>query len=69
MEKEINGHYRQILKPLNSEANFTRIHLFKISDSIESPNGYNSLTVSTNNLKTIEQEMIIEVFNNVVIVE
>tara|TARA_X000000368_G_C22749514_1_gene587695 strand:+ start:42 stop:518 length:477 start_codon:yes stop_codon:yes gene_type:complete len=68
-EEEINGHYRQIVKPIDSELNYSRIHLFKISDSIESPNGYNSLTVSTNNLNTTEQEMIIEVFNNVVIVE
>ena len=68
-EKELNGHYRQIVKPLNSEANFTRIHLFKISDSIENPHGYNSLTISTNNLNTIEQKMIIAVFSNVEIIE
>jgi len=68
-EYEINGHYRQIVKPINSELNYTRIHLFKISDSIDNPNGYNSLSISTNNLNTTEQEMIIEVFNNVVIVE
>ena len=68
-EEEINGHYRQIVKPLDSETNFTRIHLFKTSDSIESPSGYNSLTMSTNNLNTSEQEMIIEVFNSVEIIE
>ena len=68
-EEEINGHYRQIVKPIDSELNHTRIHLFKISDSIDSPSGYNSLTVSSYNLNTAEQEMIIEVFNNVVIVQ
>lgn len=68
-EEEINGHFKQIVKPIDSELNYTRIHLYKISDSIESPQGYNSLTVATNNLNTIEQEMIIEVFNNVEIVE
>lgn len=67
-EEEINGHYKQIVKPIESKLNYTRIHLFKISDSIQSPQGYKSLTVSTNNLNSIEQEMIIEVFNNVVIV-
>ncbi|WP_026753039.1 hypothetical protein [Sediminibacter sp. Hel_I_10] len=68
-EDEINGHYRQIVEPIDSESNYTRIHLFKISDSIESPDGYNSLTLYTNNLNTVEQNMIIEVFNNVTIVE
>ena len=67
IEDEINGHYRQIVKPLDSELNYTSIHLFKISDSINQPNGYNSLSMSTNNLNATEQEMIIEVFNNVVI--
>ncbi|GAA4889546.1 hypothetical protein GCM10023311_12010 [Flaviramulus aquimarinus] len=68
-EEEINGHYRQIVKPIDPEANFTRIHLFEISDSIENPGGYNSLTMSTNNINAAEQEMIIKVFNNVEIVE
>lgn len=68
-EEEINGHYKQIVKPVDSELNYTRIHLYKISDSVESPGGYNSLTIYTNNLNTEEQEMIIEVFNNVVIVD
>ena len=68
-QDEINGHYRQIVKPMDSELNYTRIHLFKISDSIESPDAYNSLTMSAKNLNTAEQEMIIEVFNNVEIIE
>ena len=68
-EEEINGHYKQIVKPIDSELNYTRIHLFKISDSIANPGAYNSLTVSTNNLTSDEQEMIIDVFNNVEIVQ
>ena len=68
-EEEINGHYRQIVKPIDSEGNFTSIHLFKISDSIESPFGYNSLSMSVNHLTATEQEMIIEVFNNLEIIE
>lgn len=68
-EEEINGHYKQIVKAINSETDFTRIHLFKISDSIDSPFGFNSLSMSTNGLNTTEQEMIIGVFNNVEITE
>lgn len=68
-EDEINGHYRQIVKPVDPELNYTRIHLFKISDSLDSPDGYDSLTMSTNNLSPAEQEMILEVFYNVEIVE
>ena len=68
-EVEIEGHYKQIVKPMNSQEHYTRIHLFKISDSIESPDSYNSLTMLTNNLTIDEQDMIIAVFNNVEIVE
>ena len=68
-EDEIKGHYRQIVKPVDSDSNFTSVHLFEISESIESVNGYNSLTMSTNNLNSTEQEMIIKVFNSVQIIE
>ena len=68
-EDEINGHYRQIVKPVDSELNHTRIHLYKISDAMNSPGSYNSLTVRSKDLTVAEQEMIIEVFNNVVIVQ
>ncbi len=68
-EDEINGHYRQIIKPLDSKLNYTQIHLFKISDSIDSLDGYDSLSMATYNLSTAEQEMILEVFYNVEIVE
>ncbi len=67
-EDEINGHYIQIVKPVDSETNYTRIHLFKISDSIGG-DVYNSLSMYTNNLNAAEQEMIIKVFNNVEIIE
>ena len=67
-EDEINGHFRQIVKPKDAETNYTRIHLYKISDSIASPFGYNSLTIAANNLKTADQEMIIQVFKNVEII-
>src|SRR5690554_933315 len=56
-EDEINGHYRQIVKPVDSEMNYTQIHLYKISDSIKNPNAYNSLTLSTNKISAAEQEM------------
>lgn len=69
IEDEINGHYRQIIKPVDSETNYTRIHLFKISDSIENPDSYNSLSINTHDLNSAEQEMIIEIFKNVEIAE
>ena len=68
-EDELNGHFRQIVKAIVSEENFTRIHLFKISNSINSPYGYNSLSIVVNNLNISEQEMILNVFNSVEIIE
>lgn len=66
-EDEVNGHFRQIVKPLNSDLNRTSIHLYKISDKKDSPFGFSSLSMSTNKLDKTQQEMIIEVFKNVVI--
>lgn len=64
-ENEIDGHFKQIVKPFDSQNNFTKIHLYKISDQINSPNGYNSLTIRVKNITLSEQEMIIDVFNSV----
>jgi len=64
IENNINGHYRQIVRPYNSELNYTRLHMYKVSDSLESPYGYNSLTMLTNNLNLTEQELVISIFNS-----
>jgi len=69
VEDELNGHFRQIVKPVDSELNITRIHLYKISDQIGSPFGYNSLTITVKSISLDEQAMIIEVFNGVEISE
>ncbi len=64
-EDVINGHFRQIVKPFDPKQKVTQIHLYSISEAIESPYGYNSLTLSTSNLTLKEQEMIISVFSTV----
>lgn len=69
IENEVNGHYRQIVKSLNPILNPTSIHLYKISDSVGSVFGYNSLTLSINSVSIAQQEMIINVFNTVEIIE
>jgi hypothetical protein len=68
-EDNLNGHFRQIVKPVDAIANYTRIHLYKISDQQSSPNGYNSLTILADNLSVAQQEVIIDVFNTVQIME
>ncbi len=68
-EDEIQGHYRQIVKPVNSENNYTNLHIYKISDTINNEGGYNSLSVYTNNLNSSQQQMIVEVFNTIEIIE
>ncbi|MEM6685970.1 MAG: hypothetical protein AAF617_09330 [Bacteroidota bacterium] len=64
-EDIINGYYRQIVKPIDPAAHSTKIHLFNVSERDNSPNGYNSLTVSTNNLTQAQQEVIMNVFTTV----
>ncbi|TCK64691.1 hypothetical protein DFQ05_2674 [Winogradskyella wandonensis] len=68
-EDEISGHYRQIVKSINSESNSIRIHLYNISEALENPLETNSLTMYANQLSISQQEMLDEVFNNVIIVE
>lgn len=68
-EDEISGHFRQVVQPVDSDLNNTRIHLYKISDAVDSPFGYNSLTVTVNNITPAQQEMIIDVFNTVEIIQ
>lgn len=65
VETEINGHYKQVVKTLESPLNFAQIHLYRMIDRVENPNRYNALTIATKNISEREQKMIIEVFNNV----
>lgn len=65
----INGHFRQIVQPINPEVNFTRIHLYRISDSTESPHGYNSLTMYTENISSAQLEIVLTIFNSAILTE
>ena len=68
-EDEFEGHYRQIVKPVDSKNQITRLHVFKISDSIGINKEYDKLTLSVKNIEKSDQEMIIEIFNNIQIIE
>jgi len=69
IEDEINGHFRQIVKPVDPNLNTTKIHLYNISEQTASPYGYNSLSITVKNITVAQQEMIIDVFNAVEIIE
>lgn len=60
----IDGHYSQIIKAINSEVDITRIHLYKIQDSIDSPNGFNSLTMTSTNLTIESQDLVLSIYNS-----
>jgi len=67
-EDEIEGNFRQIVKPVDSENNITRIHMYNIDSKLDDPYFYSSLTISVKNITLAEQQMIIDVFNAVEIV-
>ena len=69
IEEVINGHYKQIVKPVDPQNNFTSLHVFKISDSIANPLSYDSLSVFTHKINSEQQDMIVKVFTNLRIVE
>jgi len=68
-EDEIDGHFRQIVKPVDSQNDFTKIYIYNIDSKLEDPWFYSRLTVSVKNITLVEQEMIIEIFNNVEITD
>lgn len=59
----LQGHYRQIVRAMDPSENLTRLHIYKVSDSINSPFGYNSLTMYSGSITEEQQNLIIEVFN------
>ncbi len=65
----INGHFRQIVQPINPETQFSRIHLYRISDSIASPYGYNSLTMYTQEISASQLETVLTIFNSAILTE
>ena len=68
-EDEFEGHYRQIIKPVDSKNQVTRLHIFRIADSIDNRYEFNKLTLSTKNIEKSDQEIIIETFKNIQIIE
>ena len=60
----VDGHYVQILKAKNPTADVTRIHIYKIQDSIDSPFGYDSLTMYADNLTADQQSVVIDLYNS-----
>jgi len=68
-EDEIDGHFRQIVRPVDSENNFTKIFMYNISSQLDDPWFYSRLTLRVKNITLAEQDMIMDVFNNVEIVD
>jgi len=68
-EDEFEGHSRQIIKPVNSKNQVTRLHVFRIADSIDNRYEFNKLTLSAKNIEKTDQEIIIETFRNIQIIE
>lgn len=64
-EDEIDGRFRQIVKPIDPVNNFTKFFIYNINSKLDDPYFYNRLTISVNNITLAQQEMIIDVFNNV----
>lgn len=64
----INGHYRQIVKGLQADY-LTRMHLYDIEATQNSPYGYNSLTISSRTETNESQEEILQIFQNITIVD
>ncbi len=65
LEDEIEGHFRQIVIPFDSNTDRTRIHLFRIQDTIDMPSLFDRLTMSTTNLSATQQDVIVEAFESV----
>jgi len=68
VEDEIGGNFRQIVKPFDSQNNFTKIYMYSYSAALDDPSFHSRLTLRVKNITPAEQEMIIDVFNAVEIV-
>lgn len=65
IEDEIDGNFRQIVKPVDSQNNFTKLHLYSYSAQLDDPDFHARLTIWVKNINPAEQDMIIDVFNSV----
>lgn len=64
-EDIINGYFQQIVRSVDPAATYTQIHLYNISEQTERPQAYNSLTIRTSGLSAAQQEIIMNVFTTV----
>jgi len=64
-EEEIDGYFKQIVRPVDSQNNRTKIFMYNLYSKLEDPSFYWRLTVSVKNITLAQQAMIIDVFNNV----
>ncbi|RMA66226.1 hypothetical protein [Ulvibacter antarcticus] len=62
LEDEVEGQYRQIVRPIDPAQSHTRIHLYDIEEAAQFPFSYNSLTISTSGLSAAEQATVITMF-------
>jgi len=69
IEDEIEGNFRQIVKPVDSQNNFTKIYMYSYSAALDDPSFHARLTLRVKNITPAEQEMIVNVFNAVEIVD
>lgn len=64
-EDVIQGNFRQIVKPVDSQNYFTKLFMYNINSKLDDPHFYNRLTLRVKNITPAEQEMIIDIFNAV----
>ncbi|WP_114491457.1 hypothetical protein [Candidatus Ulvibacter alkanivorans] len=60
----VDGHYLQILKAIDPREDETRIHLYKIQDSVDNSFGFDSLTMVANDLNMNQQNIVLELYNS-----
>lgn len=65
----LDGDYKQTVKALNPMSGFTGLHMYKVSDSIESPFGYNSLHMIVSGISQEQQEQVLQIFSSAVPVD
>lgn len=62
----VDGYYKQTVKALNPIADFTALHLYKISDSIESPFGYNAMHMVVSGISSQQQDEVVQIFSSAI---
>jgi len=68
-EDEIEGNFTQIVKPVDSQNNYTKLFMYSTYSKFENPSFYSRLTIRAKNIDSVEQQMILDVFEAVEIVD